>query len=117
MEMMLIIAGIVVAVVAAVAGYLFGKKSAAPELVQLKTNLDNALRQVDAERQRTDELVGIERSRAAEQLETARRNAAEQLEALIKAEYPSAKTEIYACGGLCSFYAENHGMLVGFEKK
>ena len=81
MEMMLIIAGIVVAVVAAVAGYLIGKKSAAPDLVQLKTNLDNALRQVDAERQRTDELVGIERSRAAEQLETARRNAAEQLEA------------------------------------
>ena len=79
--MMLIIAGIVVAVVAAVAGYLFGKKSAAPELVQLNTNLENALRQVDAERQRTDELVGIERSRAAEQLETARRNAAEQLEA------------------------------------
>lgn len=79
--MMLIIAGIVVAVVAAVAGYLIGKKSAAPDLVQLKTNLDNALRQVDAERQRTDELVGIERSRAAEQLETARRNAAEQLEA------------------------------------
>ena len=41
--------------------------------------------------------------------------AAEQLEALIKAEFPSAHTEIYACGGLCSFYAENHGMLVGFE--
>ena len=43
------------------------------------------------------------------------KNAAEQLDALIKAEYPQALTEIYACGGLCSFYAENHGMLVGFE--
>lgn len=75
-----IIIACVVAVAAALAGWGFGKKSVAPELVQLKANLENAQKQAESERQRADELVGIERSRAAEQLETARRNAAEQLE-------------------------------------
>ena len=79
MEMMLIIVGIVVAVVAAVAGYFMGKKGAEPKVVELRSNLENALKQVETERRRAEELTGMERSRASEQLETARRNAAEQL--------------------------------------
>lgn len=43
-------------------------------------------------------------------------SAAEKLEALIKAEFKDAETKIYALGGLCSFYAEKHGMIIGFEK-
>ena len=35
---------------------------------------------------------------------------------LIKNEYPSAFVETDTCRGLCSFYAEEGGMLVGFEK-
>ena len=29
---------------------------------------------------------------------------------------PNIETKIYSCGGLCSFYAEKGGLLVGFEK-
>ena len=79
--MMLFIVGIAAALVAAVAGYFIGKKGAEPKVVELRSNLENALKQVESERRRTDELVSIERSRATEQLETARCNAAEQLEA------------------------------------
>ena len=78
--MMLFIVGIAAALVAAVAGYFIGKKGAEPKVVELRSNLENALKQVETERRRTDELVSIERSRATEQLETARCNAAEQLE-------------------------------------
>lgn len=35
---------------------------------------------------------------------------------LIRVELPQAKVSIYPCGGLCSFYAEMGGLLVGFEK-
>ncbi len=42
--------------------------------------------------------------------------AAKSLCALIHGEFSGAQTEIYACRGLCSFYAEEGGMLVGFEK-
>jgi len=34
----------------------------------------------------------------------------------ILADYPDAQLEIYAMGGLTSFYAEKGGMIVGFEK-
>jgi len=34
----------------------------------------------------------------------------------ILARFPKAWVEIYECGGLCSFYAEKGGLLVGFEK-
>lgn len=81
METVVYIAGFIVAVVAAVAGYFIGKRGAEPKMVELRSNLENALRQVESERQRAEELIGLERSRAAEQLETAQRNAAEQLEA------------------------------------
>ncbi len=80
METVVYIAGFIVAVVAAVAGYFIGKRGAEPKMVELRSNLENALRQVESERQRAEELIGLERSRAAEQLETAQRNAAEQLE-------------------------------------
>ena len=80
MEIVVYIAGFIVAVVAAVAGYFIGKRGAEPKMVELRSNLENALRQVESERQRAEELIGLERSRAAEQLETAQRNAAEQLE-------------------------------------
>ena len=42
--------------------------------------------------------------------------AAEKLKALVRAIFPSADVEIYKCGGLCSFYAERGGLLIGFEK-
>lgn len=80
METVVYIAGFIVAVMVAVAGYFIGKRGAEPKMVELRSNLENALRQVESERQRAEELIGLERSRAAEQLETAQRNAAEQLE-------------------------------------
>lgn len=42
--------------------------------------------------------------------------AAKRLKELIAEEMPKAKVEITECRGLCSFYAEKGGMLVGFEK-
>ena len=44
------------------------------------------------------------------------RNAAERLAEQIRARFPQASAEIYECRGLCSYYAERGGMLVGFEK-
>jgi len=43
-------------------------------------------------------------------------SAAAKLQSLIAAEFPEAQTEISQCGGLCSYYAEKGGLLVGFEK-
>ncbi|MEE0808146.1 MAG: DegV family protein [Acutalibacteraceae bacterium] len=43
--------------------------------------------------------------------------AANDLKELIVSEFPKACVEIYACGGLCSFYAEKGGLLIGFEKE
>lgn len=40
---------------------------------------------------------------------------AKKLDATVKNDYPSADTELRASGGLCSFYAERGGLLVGFE--
>lgn len=40
---------------------------------------------------------------------------AQKLKELIATEFASAQIEIYKCRGLCSFYAEKGGMLVGFE--
>lgn len=37
-------------------------------------------------------------------------------DALIK-EFGNIDIEIYNCGGLCSFYAEKGGVLIGFEKE
>lgn len=34
----------------------------------------------------------------------------------IKTEHKKAQIKLYACRGLCSFYAEKGGMLIGFEK-
>lgn len=42
--------------------------------------------------------------------------AAQKLKTMILREFEKAKVEIYKCHGLCSFYAEKGGMLVGFEK-
>ena len=42
-------------------------------------------------------------------------NAAKQLEELIRGEYPAADIVISTTSGLCSFYAELGGMLVGIE--
>ena len=39
-----------------------------------------------------------------------------KLQALIEKEFPEAKSEIHPLRGLCSFYAEKGGILVGFEK-
>ncbi len=42
--------------------------------------------------------------------------AAQVLKSKIIADYENAQIEIYSCKGLCSFYAEKGGMLIGFEK-
>mgnify|MGYP003293047731 CR=1 FL=1 len=42
-------------------------------------------------------------------------NAAQQLKELIAKEFPTANITISVTGGLCSFYAENGGLLAGFE--
>ena len=41
--------------------------------------------------------------------------AAEKLAEIIRAEYPDADIVIDVCGGLCCFYAEVGGLMVGFE--
>ena len=43
-------------------------------------------------------------------------NAANELVRLITAKFPQADIKVYKAGGLCSFYAEKGGILVGFEK-
>lgn len=43
-------------------------------------------------------------------------SAARELKAMIVSEFKNAKVEIYRIRGLCSFYAERGGLLVGFEK-
>lgn len=42
--------------------------------------------------------------------------AAEKLAELIKRDFPDADIALRGCRGLCSFYAERGGILVGFEK-
>jgi len=42
--------------------------------------------------------------------------AANKLRELILAKFNKASVEIHALGGLCSFYAEKGGLIVGFEK-
>ena len=44
-------------------------------------------------------------------------NGARELERIIKTEFLGADIEIYPCRGLCSFYAEEGGILLGFEKE
>ena len=44
-------------------------------------------------------------------------NGAKELELIIRAEFSGADIEIYPCRGLCSFYAEEGGILLGFEKE
>lgn len=39
-----------------------------------------------------------------------------RLQAMIQKEFPNATSEIHRLRGLCSFYAEKGGILVGFEK-
>ena len=41
--------------------------------------------------------------------------AAETLKELVLAEFPDASVELGAMGGLCSFYAEKGGMIIGYE--
>ena len=42
--------------------------------------------------------------------------AANTLRELIKKEFSKASIEVYRCRGLCTFYAEMGGLLIGFEK-
>ena len=44
------------------------------------------------------------------------KEAGEALAKLSRNKFPNADILIYKCGGLCSFYAEKGGMLVGFER-
>ena len=43
--------------------------------------------------------------------------AAERLKANIGKQFPKAQVSIDVCRGLCSYYAEKGGLLVGFEKR
>jgi fatty acid-binding protein DegV len=43
-------------------------------------------------------------------------DAARQLETLIHEKFENAQVEIHKFRGLCSFYAEKGGVLIGFEK-
>lgn len=43
-------------------------------------------------------------------------NAANKLKEMIVSEFKSAKVEIYRIRGLCSFYAEKGGLMIGFER-
>ena len=42
-------------------------------------------------------------------------SAAESLKALIKMEFPVCDVHIYPCTGLCSFYADKGGLIIGYE--
>ena len=42
-------------------------------------------------------------------------NAAKELAQSIRAAFAGVDVEIRACRGLCSFYAEKGGLLIGFE--
>ena len=42
---------------------------------------------------------------------------AKKLRAMIKARFPEVKTELHELRGLCSYYAETGGILVGYEKR
>ena len=42
-------------------------------------------------------------------------SAAESLKNMVMEKYPIAKPHVYPLGGLCSFYAEKGGVLMGFE--
>ena len=42
--------------------------------------------------------------------------AAKNLDSILRASYPNVETEIHETGGLCTYYAEVGGLLVGFEK-
>lgn len=44
------------------------------------------------------------------------RDGAEKLSSLIKEHFPDCQPEIMPTSGLCSYYAENHGLLAGYEK-
>ena len=41
--------------------------------------------------------------------------AAASLEKLILRDFPSSRIEILACAGLCSYYAEKGGLMIGYE--
>jgi fatty acid-binding protein DegV len=43
-------------------------------------------------------------------------DAAISLKDMIKKDFSKVKVKLYRCRGLCSFYAERGGLLVGFEK-
>lgn len=35
---------------------------------------------------------------------------------MLRTDYPDCDVEIMPCGGLCSFYAQRHGIMLGFEQ-
>ena len=41
--------------------------------------------------------------------------AAAELQRLICEQWPTATVRIVPCGGLCSYYAEESGLIIGFE--
>ena len=43
--------------------------------------------------------------------------AADKLAAMLRDAFPQVQPQIHECRGLCSYYAEKGGLLIGFEKK
>ena len=43
-------------------------------------------------------------------------SAAQELQRMIQEDAPQVDVQIHSCRGLCSYYAEKGGLLVGFEK-
>ncbi len=44
-------------------------------------------------------------------------SAANSLKALLNKQLPQVEVTVYSTGGLCSFYAEKGGLMIGFEKR
>jgi fatty acid-binding protein DegV len=44
-------------------------------------------------------------------------SAAQQLRDVLQSKYPNAQITIHKLRGLCSFYAEKGGLLIGYEKQ
>ena len=63
---------------------------------------------------------GTEQSRGQERFRAGRTvngnpDAADRLKKMLHAVFPGAQVDVSPCGGLCSYYAELGGLMVGYE--
>ena len=81
-------------IVTGLVAYKMGKGSVGAQLAELKANLENALRQVDAEKQKAEEILTIERQRGAEQMALAKEAYDKQIEALKKMNQEQLESQL-----------------------